>query len=749
MKTLCSSGLLTALLLSATATVRADSLTIERLFASPDLSGTAPVALKFSPDGERVSYLKGKAEDARQQDLWEYHLTDGRHQLLVDSTALTPDGEQLDEVEKARRERMRIRGKGIVEYFWAPDGQQLLFPLGGDLYLYRLADRAVSRLTRSDAFETDPKVSPGGSLVSFVRDQDLWVVNADGSGERPLTRDGEGPVRNAMAEFIAMEEMDRDTGYWWSPDDRFIAFTQIDESPVEVASRYQIFDDSFRVTNERYPFAGEKNVTIRLGIVDVTSGQVTWADLGSEVDIYLARVNWSPEGRLLVQRQSRDQKTLDLMEVNLADGASRTILTEKSDVWLNLHHNLTFLDETPDQFLWTSERSGFQHIYRFAMNGEMLGQLTSGSWAVSEIKAVDESRNRVLFDGFKDGVLEKHLFEVNLTSDASSTPIPEVRRVTTAEGWHETVVSDSGAFIDNFSSRSQPPQVSVHNPTGERLTWLAENALEAGHPYHAFVDAHSVPEFGTLEASDGQTLNYSLLKPADFDPDRTYPAIVYVYGGPHAQVVNNQWGRDFVFHQYLQQQGYVVFSIDNRGSANRGTAFEFPIHRQMSLVEVADQKAGAEFLKQLDYVDAGRVGIYGWSYGGYMTLMTLMQEPGVWAAGISGAPVTDWALYDTHYTERYMATPADNPDGYAKSNVLSYVDRLDDPLLLIHGMADDNVLLNHSTALLRALQVGGKSFETMLYPNETHGFRDPAINTHRTRLMMDFFDRHLKPKPAS
>jgi len=232
----------------------------------------------------------------------------------------------------------------------------------------------------------------------------------------------------------------------------------------------------------------------------------------------------------------------------------------------------------------------------------------------------------------------------------------------------------------------------------------------------------------------------------DFDPDKKYPAIVYVYGGPHAQVVSNAWGRDTPFHQYLQQQGFVVFSLDNRGSANRGTAFEFPIYQQMSLVEVADQKAGAQYLKQQGFIDPNRVGIYGWSYGGYMTLMALMQEPGVWAAGVSGAPVTDWALYDTHYTERYMNTPTANSAGYRSSNVLTYVEQLADPLLLIHGMADDNVLLNHSTALLRSLQSSGKQFETMLYPNETHGFRDPAINTHKTTLMMDFFRRHLSPQ---
>ncbi len=727
-------------------TSHAQALTIERLFASPDLSGSTPVALKFSPDGSRVSYLKGKAEDLRQQDLWEYHLRDRSHRLLVDSSRLTPDGEELDEVEKARRERMRIKGTGIVEYYWSADGKQLLFPLAGDLFLYQLADASVARLTRSDAFETDPKVSPSGTLVSFVRDQDLWVVGADGSNERALTTDGQGPIRNAMAEFIAMEEMDRDTGYWWSPDDRYIAFTQVDERTVEMASRYQIFDDSFRVTTERYPFAGKTNVSIRLGVIELASGKLTWVDLGDNPDVYLARVNWSPAGKLLIQRQSRDQKTLDLLQANIVDGSTRTILTESSDVWLNLHHNLTFLETTADEFLWTSERSGFQHIYRYNLAGQELGQLTDGPWVVANIQAVDERRQVVLFEGFADGVLEKHLYETSLDPARGETAMPKMRRITRLGGWHTTEVAVSGSgFIDTFSSTNQPPQVSVHDADGQRLTWLAENALSDDHPYGPYISSHADTEFGSIAAADGQTLNYSMLKPLNFDPQRQYPAIVYVYGGPHAQVVSNQWGS--TFHQYLQQQGYMVFSLDNRGSANRGTGFEFPIHQQMSKIEVADQKAGAQYLKSLDFIDPERVGIYGWSYGGYMTLMALMREPGVWAAGISGAPVTDWALYDTHYTERYMGTPAGNPKGYQGANVLSYVDQLSDPLLLIHGMADDNVLLNHSTALLRSLQMAGKAFETMLYPNETHGFRDPAINTHRTHLMMNFFNRHLGASP--
>ena len=335
-------------------------------------------------------------------------------------------------------------------------------------------------------------------------------------------------------------------------------------------------------------------------------------------------------------------------------------------------------------------------------------------------------------------MLEKHLYSVPLGGGS-------IHKVTTRPGWHQVVMAEQGnAYIDSFSSRAVPPTVSLHGSDGSRLTWLVANPLDETHPYHPYLDQHQVPEVGTVKADDDQTLYFSMLKPVDFDPDLRYPVIVYVYGGPHVQVVNNQWGRDFVFHQYLQQQGYLVFSLDNRGSANRGTRFEFPIHKQMSLLEVRDQARGVDHLKTLPFVDPERIGVYGWSYGGYMTLMAMMQAPEAFNVGVAGAPVTDWRLYDTHYTERYMSTPTANPEGYRLANVITHVDNLKGQLLVIHGMADDNVLLNHSTLLFREMQKKRIPFESMVYPNETHGFRDPDINVHRTRLMMAFFERHLR-----
>jgi dipeptidyl-peptidase-4 len=721
----------------------AADMTIERLFGSPDISGPQPVQLRFSPDGERVTYLRGKEDDRRQQDLWEYHIADATNRLLVDSKVLVPEEEQLDDVEKARRERMRIGGKGIVEYTWAPDGNSILFPLAGDLYLFRLnaeAGQGIRRLTNTEAFETDAKVSETGRYVSFVRNQNLFAIDLESGEEQQLTIDGGDTIRNGMAEFIAMEEMDRDTGYWWSPDDRFVAFTRVDESPVELAKRYQIFENSFKVTEERYPFTGKNNVRIKLGTLEIATGNRIWVDLGDNEDIYLARVDWTPDSENIVfQRQSRDQKRLDLVAADPKIGKSRIVLTESSDVWINLHNNLKFLKQSPGEFIWASERSGFQHLYRYDLGGKQLAQLTSGNWAIDRLLAIDEDRGALFFDGFAEGVLEKHLYRAPLAGNEA----PE--KITETPGWHGIVMASSAnAYIDTFSSRTVAPRVSLHAQDGARLTWLVENRMDDSHPYFPYLERHRAPEFGTLKAEDGQTLYYSLLKPFDFDPEERYPVIVYTYGGPGVQEVNDEWGRNSVFHQYLQQQGYVVFTLDNRGSTNRGTAFEFPIYKQMSRAEVRDQKRGVDYLRSLPFVDRERIGIYGWSYGGYMTLMAMMQVPDAFKAGVSGAPVTDWRLYDTHYTERYMSTPSENQQGYEQSNVLSHAEALRGSLLIIHGMADDNVLLNHSTLLFREMQKKGVAFESMLYPGETHGFREPDVNVHRTRLMMSFFDRHLK-----
>jgi dipeptidyl-peptidase-4 len=731
----------------------ASDLTVERLFEAPDLTGPSLRLARFSPDGRLVTYLRGRDDAPTVYDLWAYDVARGSHRLLVDSRVLVPAEGALSAEEEARRERQRIAAlRGIVEYEWSPDARALLFPLGGDLYHYDLRKppaQAVRRLTATEAFETDPRYSPRGRYVSFIRDQDLYAVEVATGAERRLTTGGGGLISHGVAEFIAQEEMGRNTGYWWSPDEQYIAYTRVDESPVAEVERFEIAADGARSFRQRYPATGQANAEVRLAILALATGEVAWADLG-QGDHYLARVDWFPEGdRVLVQRQTRDQKRLDLIAIPVTGGAGAEILTERSDTWVALHDDLYFLPERRE-ILWASERSGHNHLYRYDYDGVLKGAVTAGDWDVEgewqapAVRGVDERRGRVYFMATKKSPLERQLYAAGLDDGAAREPVA----ITTGDGWHNVTMSrDARRMIVGFSSPSQPPQVSLHDASGRRIAWLVENRLDASHPYAPFLDRHSTPEYGTLPAADGTPLYWQMHRPADFDPARRYPAVLLVYGGPTVQTVARRWGdrRGGQAVQLLAQRGYVVFALDNRGSGSRGRKFNEALYRRLGGVEVTDQLAGVEWLKRQPFVDPARIGVYGWSYGGYMTLMLLAQSPGTFKAGVAGAPVTEWALYDTHYTERYLGTPQENPEGYRLSDVLTHAGAISDRLLLIHGMADDNVLFTNTTKLIPLLVAKGLPFEMVAYPGSRHAalsFRDTGI--HGWKTILDFFDRHLK-----
>jgi dipeptidyl-peptidase-4 len=727
--------------------VCADQLTVERLVASPAISGPRAKGVKISPDGSRVTFLQGKATDKKQQDLWEYHIGDGKKRLLVDSQLLLGGKEQLDEVELARRERARIFASGIVEYEWSPDGTALLFPLGGDLY-YLEPGSEPRRLTATEATETDARISPLGQYVSFIREQNLYVIDLNTGQEKAITTAGGGDVSYGMAEFVAQEEMDRNTGYWWSKDDSRIAYTRIDESPVRLVNRYEIGAEGVTTIAQRYPFAGTANILLELHVEDLASGDVREVDLGENRDIYLVRVEFSPDGSLAVQRQSRDQKTLDLILVDTGSMAQKLLLQEKQAHWVNLHSDLTFLDGGA-RFIWTSERSGFNHIYLYQKDGTLIRQLTSGNWTVAStsrngggVRAVDEKNGHVWFSGWRETPLERHLYRVSLSGG-------EVEQMTPSGGWHEANVAADGSFyVEQGEGPMRPPYTAIRSASGELLSYISENALDSSHPYFPYLEGHLPFTFGELKAEDNTALHYQIALPSEFDPAKKYPAVVYLYGGPGvSQTVRKNWpvdGRQGGVKQVLARRGYVVFSIDNRGTSNRGKAFEDVLYRNMGDFEVRDQLLGLEWLKSQPFVDAENVGIFGWSYGGYMTLMLQTQAPGAFKAGISGAPVTNWRLYDTHYTERYMGDPNDGDGKYEISSPMSYADQLSDPLLIVHGMADDNVFFDHTVQMIDALQEAGRPFEMMGYPGKRHRITGEAENTHLWNMFLNFFDRNLK-----
>ncbi len=716
--------------MTASETAEAGTLTFERVFGSPGLNGSSPRATKLSPDGRYLTLLRNREDDKDRYDLWGYDRESGEWTMLVDSEKLS-SGRELSEDEKMQRERARVGNlKGIITYQWSADGKSVLVPLDGDLYLARL-DGTVTRLTDTEESELNPKLSELGEYVSFVRDRQLWVGKV-GEEAEPITPKEGGTVRWGEAEFVAQEEIGRSTGFWWSPNDTRIAVERADEAPVGIVTRAAIGATGTKVYDQRYPAAGTANADVRLFLMDPDGSGRVEVDLGEERDIYLARVDWSPDSKTVyIQRQNRSQTVLDMLKVDPTTGESEVLFTEKAavaDYWINLSDNYKFLDD--GSLIWWSERDGFGHLYRF--NDGDWTQLTKGDWVVTSLVGVDEESGRITFSGTKDGALEKHVYALDLDDPSNVT------RLTDAGYTYSAKMDEAGkTLLLARSSPNQPPQSYVADSDGKHLTWIEENALNADHPYAPYLASHLMPEFGTVAADDGTPLHWMMIKP-EMEAGKQYPVFIYHYGGPGPQIVDNGW--EGALPQAIVDKGYIYFVLDNRGSANRGVKFEQPLYRAMGDVEVRDQKVGAEFLKSLDYVDPDKLAIYGWSYGGYMTLKRLQADPGLYAAGISGAPVTRWELYDTHYTERYMGTPQDDADAYAKSAAIEDSVKISDPMLLIHGMADDNVVFENSSELIATMQGANVPFDMMLYPGYTHKVAGEKISPHMWNAIFGFLE---------
>jgi len=727
---------LIALALAAPAAAR--DLTLERLFQSPSLSGPVPRQPKLSPDGRLVTLLRNRADEKDRYDLWAIDAATGQARMLVDSKKVGSGGD-ISEEEKMRRERARIAGtKGITAYEWAPDGSSILVPIDGDLYLATL-DGNVRRLTETQATEIDPKVSETGRYLSFLRDRNFYVMDAATGQEKALTGDGGGTLSWGAAEFVAQEEMSRDTGYWWSPDDRWIAVARVDESPVKIVTRAAIGAEGTKLVEQRYPAAGTANAIVDLYLMSPDGSRRVKADLGPNPDQYLTRVDWTADGRaVLVQRMTRDQKRLDMLRVDPETGRSTLLFSETSPTWINLTDNLKALKD--GSLIWSSERSGYSHLYRWKAG--KWTQLTRGDWAVQEVVGVDEKSRRVYFTGTAETPIEQQLYWV--AYDKPGKPV----RMTEA-GWNVSAVMDKAAThaLVTRSNTAQPSQTYLADANGRRLAWIEENRLDSSHPYGAYLDSHVKPVFGTLAGPDGSTLHYRMLAPP-LVPGKRYPVFFYVYGGPHGQQVTDGWYGQLPLHEYLVDRGWIVFTIDNRGTNRRGTKFESALYHAMGGVEVEDQLAGVEWLKRQPFVDPSRLAVMGWSYGGYMTLKLLEKAPPhTFAAGVAVAPVTRWELYDTFYTERYLGNPATDPKPYQSSDALDEASRISDPLLVVHGMSDDNVVFENTTALIARLQKEKHPFELMVYPGATHAIAGEGPQTHVWTTITNFLDRTVRDRP--
>jgi dipeptidyl-peptidase-4 len=536
-------------------------------------------------------------------------------------------------------------------------------------------------------------------------------------------------VRKGELDWVYPEELEITTAYWWAPDSSAIAYLAMDERKV---AQYPMVDFSSPVgeaEEERYPPAGGANPIVRVFVVPVGGGEARAMDTGESTDIYIARVNWLTDSKhLAIQRLNRQQTVLDLLIADVANGQTRTALNETDQYWINISNDLHFLKDGR-RFLWSSERSGYRHLYLYDLDGKQLAQLTKGEWEVSAVDAVDEPKGLVYFTGTAKSPLERHLYRVSFDGSA-------VSRITIHNGTHGVnMAPDATAFVDTYSDATTPPRQDVARADGSLLRVINENKVAELTDYHL-----SAPQFLSVKSHDSVPLNAMMIKPADFDASKKYPVLVFTYGGPHAQVVLNAWGGNTaLWHQLMAQKGYIIFALDNRGSAGRGHVFEEPIHYNLGAVELSDQRDGVAYLKSLPYVDAERIGIWGWSYGGHMTLHAMFEAGGEFKAGFAGGPVTDWHFYDSIYTERYLGLLPQNEKGYRASSPIDRVEGLKGKLLIAHGTGDDNVHFANTLSLINELIDLGKYVEVMPFPGRGHGVSDPPARKVLMNRITQFF----------
>ena len=715
-----------ALLLATSVFAQKKPITLETLAqaARPPRGAAAPEL--WLPDGR--SFL------VRQNNrLSLYDCASGRSRLVLALDALDTAAVEPPTGDAPTDWTNRRAGVGAMQI--SANGKQLLYTTHGDIFLIHLETGQWEQLTRTAAIERDARLSPDGRTVAFRRGPDLYALDVASKIETRLTRDGSETVRNGELDWVYPEELELRAAFWWSPDSRSIAYLQFDTRDEPLYPHADLLRLRSVYEPQRYPRAGDSNAAIRMGVVAATGGATRWFDLGDTRESYLiGRAGWMPGSRALyVLRFNRVQNRDTLFAIDVATGARATIFEESDPYWINLEGDLHFLDDG-HRFLWTAQRGagGYRHLFLYSNDGKQVRQLTAGAWEVTGIAAVDEAAGRVFYTSDEPSHLERHLYSIGLDGH-------DKRRLTIEPGSHSVSMGPNGRYyVDTWSSLNEPPRSVLHAGDGAALGTYREQ--DRGVLDEFRVLASSIESFTT---PDGVTLYGRLIKPAGWKRRKRYPVVVSVYGGPGVDMpVRNAWP-GIGIDQVLAQKGYLVWQCENRGGQGRGHEFETAIYHKLGVIELADQVAGVRHLVEIGLADPKRIGIHGWSYGGYMTVNAMFNAPDVFKAGFAGAPVTNWMNYDSIYTERYMGLPKDNPAGYHDMALTPQAGKLTGKLMLVHNFEDDNVLFQNSLQLVSALELAGKQFEYMLYPQKTHGVTGPAAQ-HLNRLMVEFFDRNLR-----
>ncbi len=709
----------------------AEELTLDRLLSMPPLLQPLPMPIKWVGSRGVSCVTRTLGEGGMKTVLVFREVPSGKeHVIAIPDTVTVP-------ADLKSGEGSRFSFGGLE---WDRDGERGVFTFGGDVFLIQRSNGRIERVTDTDGEEKNPSFSPDGGMLAYTRGNDLYTMDLAGHTEFRHTATGSDSLLNGTLDWVYMEELFTRgdvRAHWWSPDGTQIVFLEINESPVPVYPIVDQIPTRASYTLQHYPRPGDPNPVVRVGVVPVRGGDVVWTDVDTRDDSYIARVYWTGDSHAVaIEKINRAQDHLTLFFADPATGSADVGMEEGSPTWVNVNDDKHYYQKKR-QFLWGSERDGHNHLYLFNLDGSLIRQVTRGDWEVIELDGVDEKKGRIFFTANEGSVLEQHLYQISENGK-------DMKRLTSEEGTHRTSMSpDFKYFVDAFSSHVRPTRVSVHAANGKKLFDVGDQLTPALKAMK-----YPVPEFFTIE-HEQRVYQCRLWKPLDMDPSKKYPVLVFVYGGPHSQVVQKAWSRQDLWHACMASRGYLVFSIDNRGSFGRGKAWEEPLLKRMGDIELQDQVAGVEYMKSLPYVDPERIGVWGWSYGGYMTLMSMFNAPDVFRAGVAVAPVTDWRLYDSIYTERYMKLPADNASGYDESAPLTHAGKLKGNLLVMQGDADDNVHMQNTVALTRKLIDAGKDFDLMFYPQRDHGIAAPADRIHLYRKMTEFFDRNLKGNSAA
>ncbi|MFN4261556.1 MAG: alpha/beta fold hydrolase [Gemmataceae bacterium] len=696
-----------------------------------------PVKPTPTPDGKAVLFLRSAARDPKQS-LYEFDVASGQTKLLLaPEMLLKGEQETLTPAEKARRERLRVSAGGFTDYQLSEDGQLVLLGLAGRLFLLDRATGKVRELKTGTGTILDPKFSPDGKMVSYVRDHDVYVYDLATDQEQAVTTGGTAHKTHGLAEFVAQEEMGRFSGYWWSPDSKFLAYTEADADGVEVWYVADPANPGQAPHPSYYPRPGKRNVKVRLGIIPATGGETVWIQWDATQYPYLGSVRWDEQGPLTITVQDRLQKEIVLLQVDPASGKTTTLLTEKDPAWVNLRQDVPRWLPNSEGFLWITEQPWGTHLTRHDPNGKVVAELSRD---VEEILSVDHSSKMVYFRGRWGNPLGDVVARVSFAPNVKM--VDELLTDPDIRGINRAVIGKGGQiYVLTTTTPKYLPRSTVFKADETRLGELpsvAENP--AFTPQVEFVNVGRV----IPHLSDGAGFWGAIIRPHHFDPKKKYPVIVDVYGGPHHQHVVPAM-RNWLIPQWLADQGFIVVAIDNRGTPGRGRDFERAIYQKFGSVPLEDQVAALQALgKKYPELDLERVGIVGWSFGGYLAALAVLKRPNIFKAAVAGAPVTDWEDYDTHYTERYLGLPQDSPEAYKEASLLTYADRLQRPLLLVHGTADDNVYFRHSLKLADALFRASKDFDMLPLPRLTHMVPDPVVMENLWGRIARHFRNHLQ-----